>query len=75
LSSSDVHKWAVAYLANGNDLYLPDGHTIDAYQVDHVIPDSLGGIDHPYNYVLTPRAVNRYAHVRPVALQCSTPIT
>jgi hypothetical protein len=36
-----------------------DGLDLQGYEVDHIVPRSLGGVDHPHNYALVPRSLNR----------------
>lgn len=47
-STRQVRRWL---LEQGLEL-----HTCD---IDHIVPRSLGGVDHPHNYALVPRQLNR----------------
>ena len=35
------------------------GVPLQGYEVDHIVPRSLGGIDHPHNYAVVERELNR----------------
>lgn len=35
------------------------GLDLGGYEIDHIVPRSLGGIDHPHNYAIVPRNLNR----------------
>ena len=41
------------------DLLKEEGLCLEGYEVDHIVPRSLGGADHPHNYALVTQRLNR----------------
>ena len=57
MTTASVRSWLER---NGG---LPTGYTNAYYSladldIDHILPKSVGGQDHPYNYVLLPKKLN-----------------
>ena len=51
-----------AHVANTQQVrrWLRDeGLCLEDCEVDHIVPRALGGVDHPYNYALVRRDLNR----------------
>lgn len=36
-----------------------EGLDLQEYEIDHIVPRSVGGVDHPHNYAVVPRHLNR----------------
>ena len=36
-----------------------EGLDLQEYEIDHIVPRSVGGVDHPHNYAMVPRHLNR----------------
>jgi hypothetical protein len=36
-----------------------EGVALAGYDIDHIVPRCLGGLDHPYNYCIVPTGLNR----------------
>ena len=39
--------------------YKQQGLSLDDCDIDHILPRSVGGIDHPYNYYILPKKLNK----------------
>ena len=39
--------------------YKRHGLSLDDCDIDHILPTSVGGIDHPYNYYILPKKLNK----------------
>ena len=57
LSTKAVRRWLITqdYIPAG---YKQRGFRLEDLDIDHLLPTSLGGMDHPYNYNLVPKGIN-----------------
>ncbi len=39
--------------------YKRQGFSLEDCDIDHILPRSIGGIDHPYNYYILPKKLNK----------------
>ena len=39
--------------------YLKRGMSLEHCDIDHILPRSVGGVDHPYNYYILPKKLNK----------------
>ncbi len=37
-----------------------EGVQLKGYDIDHIVPRCLGGLDHPFNYCIVPVSLNRH---------------
>lgn len=55
MTTAQVRAW----LKNNPDC-IPPHLNLDDCDIDHVIAHAFGGVDHPFNYVIMPKSVNRF---------------
>lgn len=66
-SGESLHKMVTAWLKTPDGIELLRGCDVcpDAATIDHVMPESLGGPDHLWNYHIMPRSANSHFKERP----------
>lgn len=59
MSCTEVRRWFETTLQTFPKSYEDEGYSWTTCQIDHILPTSLGGVDHPYNYYILPDTINR----------------
>lgn len=59
MSTIAVRQWFEDHPNSFPDSYLKAGYHLKTCQIDHILPRSIGGVDHPLNYFILPTEINR----------------
>lgn len=59
MSRGEVRSWFEVNSECFPKSYEDQGISLGECEIDHILPRSLGGVDHPYNYYILPRDINR----------------
>lgn len=59
MSTAEVQAWFKTNLGSFPESYVKEGYKLDDCQIDHILPRSIGGADHPFNYFILPKEVNQ----------------
>lgn len=59
MSTTAVQDWFKDHPAFFPQSYVDKGYDLAACQIDHILPWSVGGADHPFNYYILPIEINQ----------------